>query len=261
MSFELGMPTLIELKNIEENINLCKELELDFIELNMNLPYCMPENNNMDDLLRIIKVENIGFTMHFPEEVDFSAMYPTIRAANIELFKELSYFGAKLGAKKMNIHISPGVYFSLPTQKAWIYDINKDRFIHNLMSSIGTLISIAKQNDMKLCVENTAFPKFIEDAFYQLSKLKDIYFTWDVGHDEKDNLRTGDFYMKHISKIAHMHLHDYDGERDHLCLFDGNMNINSKIEFARTNSITTVVEVKTINSLKKSIVALRERGC
>jgi len=35
---QYGMPTLIETNSIEECAALCKELHLDFIELNMNLP-------------------------------------------------------------------------------------------------------------------------------------------------------------------------------------------------------------------------------
>ncbi len=34
----LGMPTLIELESISDNINLCRELNLDYIEINMNMP-------------------------------------------------------------------------------------------------------------------------------------------------------------------------------------------------------------------------------
>ncbi len=37
-SMKLGMPTLIELNTLEDNAKLCKELGLDFIEINMNLP-------------------------------------------------------------------------------------------------------------------------------------------------------------------------------------------------------------------------------
>ena len=33
-----GMPTLIECDSLDETIKLCKELKLDFIEINMNLP-------------------------------------------------------------------------------------------------------------------------------------------------------------------------------------------------------------------------------
>lgn len=35
---DFGMPTLIENKNLEENISLCRELGLQFVELNMNFP-------------------------------------------------------------------------------------------------------------------------------------------------------------------------------------------------------------------------------
>ena len=35
---QFGMPTLIENRTLAENISLCKELGLNFIELNMNFP-------------------------------------------------------------------------------------------------------------------------------------------------------------------------------------------------------------------------------
>ena len=35
---QFGMPTLIEIKSIEETAALCHELGLAFIELNMDLP-------------------------------------------------------------------------------------------------------------------------------------------------------------------------------------------------------------------------------
>ncbi|MFL0270093.1 sugar phosphate isomerase/epimerase family protein [Candidatus Clostridium radicumherbarum] len=260
MSFKLGMPTLIEFKSIEEDIDLCSSLGLDFIELNMNLPYCMAENNNISRLKKTIEANNLEFTMHFPEEIDFAVFYPSIRTANIELFKELSNYGAELGIKKINIHINSGVYFSLPNHKAWIYEINKDKFIDNLMGSVDKIINISKQNDIMLCVENTAFPDFIKDAFNMLSKLENIYFTWDVGHDAKDNYRASNFYLNNENKIVHMHLHDCDAAKDHISLYDGIIDISSKVEFARFHNLSTVVEVKTSDSLRKSIYALRTKG-
>ncbi len=35
---QFGMPTLIENHTLEENVNLCNNLGLNFIELNMNFP-------------------------------------------------------------------------------------------------------------------------------------------------------------------------------------------------------------------------------
>ena len=38
-----GIPTLIELKSTEACAALCRELGLDFVELNMNLPEYQPD--------------------------------------------------------------------------------------------------------------------------------------------------------------------------------------------------------------------------
>ena len=38
MNLQFGMPTLIENRTLEDNIALCTELGLNFIELNMNFP-------------------------------------------------------------------------------------------------------------------------------------------------------------------------------------------------------------------------------
>ena len=38
------MPILVEFHSLEENIKLFQELNLDFIELNLDIPYCFPEN-------------------------------------------------------------------------------------------------------------------------------------------------------------------------------------------------------------------------
>ena len=34
----IGIPTLIELNTLADNIKLCKELNLNLVEINMNLP-------------------------------------------------------------------------------------------------------------------------------------------------------------------------------------------------------------------------------
>ena len=43
MQMKIGMPTLIEVPDIIRTVELCKELGLSFIELNMNMPEFCPE--------------------------------------------------------------------------------------------------------------------------------------------------------------------------------------------------------------------------
>ena len=47
---EFGMPTLIENSTLEDNIVLCKELGLSFVELNMNFPECQVDKMENADL-------------------------------------------------------------------------------------------------------------------------------------------------------------------------------------------------------------------
>ena len=48
---QFGMPTLIENRTIEDNIRLCKELGLHFIELNMNFPEYQVDTIESPDIL------------------------------------------------------------------------------------------------------------------------------------------------------------------------------------------------------------------
>lgn len=52
---QYGMPTLIEINTLEETACLCRELSLDFIELNMNLPQYQVES-----LEQITKLQKIA---------------------------------------------------------------------------------------------------------------------------------------------------------------------------------------------------------
>ena len=65
-----GMPQLLELKDIEENIQFCEKIGLNFIELNANLPICQPDRINVRYLNRLKMQYGVEFTIHLPEELD-----------------------------------------------------------------------------------------------------------------------------------------------------------------------------------------------
>ena len=52
------MPILVELHSLEENVKLAQELNLDFIELNLDIPYCFLES--LDNTL----LDSNAFTIH-----------------------------------------------------------------------------------------------------------------------------------------------------------------------------------------------------
>ncbi len=257
MNYKFGMPTLIEKNSIIENVFLCKKLDLDFIELNMNLPYCMPENISSKELLEIKNEYDVGFTLHFPEDIDFGHFYEEVRQANIRLFRSIAIWASEFGVEKINIHLNPGIYFTLPTEKVFVYEKNKELFTARYLDSMTKIRDIAEPLGMKVCVENMQAHKFVEETYEKLSHVPGIYFTWDVGHDAMSDYKIKEIYLKNPNKVKHMHLHDYDGIRDHQVLFTGTVPIKERLKFAKENNSTVVIETKTVEALEESVKRLR----
>jgi len=259
MRLSYGMPSLIECQSIEENLLLCQKLNLDFVEINMNMLYCLPEYNDTDQLRAIKDQYHLYFTMHFPEEIDFGTFYKEIQVANIALFKRYVEYGAKIGVKKINIHLLPGVYITLPDKIVWTYEKFIERYLQNLKSSFEELILIASPYHIQVCVENTMVPEYLKEVFLKLKLIENLFYTYDVGHDAKANYEIEPIYHNLGEKVTHMHLHDYDQVTDHQVLFDGVINITEKLEYANQNQMSVVIEIKTIKALSKSVENLISR--
>lgn len=252
-----GMPTLIENNSIVDNVLLCRKLGLGFVELNMNLPYCMPDKNSPDTMLDLKRKYGVEFTLHFPEEIDFGCFYEEIRQANIRLFKYIASWASKFEVGKINIHLNPGVYFTLPDKKVFVYEKNDDLFIEKFIDSLIELRNIAEPLGIKICVENMKIHKATEKTFIELCNVPGIYFTWDVGHDAMTGYRMEKIYLNHSDKVKHMHLHDYNGVSDHQILFDGDIPLRDRIKFAQKNDLSVLIETKTVEALRESVRRLK----
>ncbi|HOK27973.1 MAG TPA: hypothetical protein PLI21_03000, partial [Methanomassiliicoccaceae archaeon] len=122
MPFALGMPALIEIPALNDLIDLCQELELSFIELNMNMPENCPEELDPLEVRDASRSYGIEFTLHSPDELDLGSLHPTVREGHLEAMREVLGWSAQAGIKVLNMHLSPGIYFTLPDQKVWIYE-------------------------------------------------------------------------------------------------------------------------------------------
>lgn len=255
-----GMPTLIELESIEENVKLCKSLDLQFVEINMNMPYCLPEYNDVEKLRKLKEEYRVTFTMHFPEEIDFGTFYKEIHDANISLFKRYVEYGSKFGVEKINVHLLPGTLVSLPHKKVYLYEKYLNLYFENLKTSLLKIIQIAAVHNIKVNVENLVVPKFLEEIFLKLKTIPDLYFTYDIGHDAVGNYNVEKLYKNLGEKVKHMHLHDYNQFTCHQILFNGKINLYEKLNFAKKNEMSVVIEVKTIEALKISVDNLKNRN-
>ena len=79
----LGMPILFEFDSLEENFKLAKELNLDFVELNLNFGYCRKEMEE-GNVKALLDKYGLKATLHFYDEADMGS-YDEVVDAYIKL--------------------------------------------------------------------------------------------------------------------------------------------------------------------------------
>ena len=94
---QFGMPTLIENKTLDDNIRLCKDLGLKFIELNMNFPeYQIDKLEETDVFLGAAKQANIYYTIHLDENLNIADFNPLVSEAYLETVRRTIEVAKKL---------------------------------------------------------------------------------------------------------------------------------------------------------------------
>ena len=257
-----GMPALIEFSTVEENVELAERLGLDFVELNMNMPYCHPSNLEASRLREITEDTGVLFTLHMPDELDVGSLYPSIRGGNLQTCLDALGWGAEAGICLMNLHLYPGIYFTLPDEKVWIYDRYYDSYHYNITDSFIRMIKKSREAGITICVENvTNFQlPFIAHTIDELCKMDGFNLTYDIGHDARGGYRERDVIYRHKDRLAHMHLHDVCKGEDHKVLYTGEIDIDGILSLAVERGMSVCVETKTASSLETSISELEDRG-
>ncbi len=256
---KLGMPTLVEYARLEDNLELCRRLGLEFVEINMNLPVCNPEATGYAELLRLKREYGVELTVHLPEELDLGSIHGAMRQGHVQRCKEAIDWasGAEIGI--LNLHLNPGVYFTLPDRKIWIYEAHQETYLANLTASYGELYPYAREKGVLLCIENACnfHLSFIREALDRLAVFPEFALTWDVGHDAKTGFAEGPVFAVYPDRLKHMHLHDFDGKQDHARLYTGQVPVEDRLRLAEKKGIGAVVEVKTSQALEDSIRSVR----
>lgn len=219
MTRDLGIPTLLERPDILSSAALCAELGFGFVELNANLPQFAD-----------------------PDAVDRRAL-------------ELA---AEAEMPLVNLHLSLGVYFTLPQGRAYLYEREGARFLAGL-EALRSLAEREAPAGLAVCVENTGgFPAFAREGLERLLESPRFGLTLDVGHLCAAGNADADFFAAHADRLRHMHLHDCRGGQDHLPLGAGALDWRGALALARARGVRAVVEVKTEAALRASARALRE---
>lgn len=254
-----GMPTLIELNTLQENIDLCKELNLSFIEINMNIPDFT--NENLLKHKETILNSDIFYTLHLNEFIDFTNFDSDVRGAfQLSVIKTIE-IAKQLNIKKLVLHLIPGIIFTLPHEKIYIYNSFIDEYLKYVEEFRHAIDKAIGNSEIKICIENTpvSFLDFKKKCILELFKSPNFKLTYDIGHNHLAKNKDESFILEHKNNLCHFHIHDCHTEKsDHLVLGEGQINIEEKLAIAKEVEGTCVLETKTVEALKKSVDYLKK---
>lgn len=248
-----GMPTLIETKDLEECVALCKHLKLNFIELNMNMPQYQLDQINVKKLNEIRNREDIFFTIHLDENLNVADFNPLVAKAYLDTVKFTIQLAKEIGAPILNMHMSEGVYFTLPENKVYLFKQYNESYMSNLSEFRNMCEKEIGHANIRICIENTdGYKDFIQAGIEYLLESSVFALTYDVGHDHCIGYKDEAFIKKHKKRLVHMHLHDALEKKNHLPLGDGDVNVREKLVLAKECDCNVVLETKTIQGLERS---------
>ena len=253
---EFGMPTLIEIFDLEETLKLSKELSLSFLELNMNLPQYQATKleQNLSSLIKLKEQYEVYYTIHLDENLNVCDFNDEVRKAYISTVLRTIEIAKRLNAPIINMHMNHGVHFTLPNKKVQLFEKYKDHYLDTILHFKNLCEEAVGGSNIRICIENTnGYSEYEKEAIELLLGGDCFGLTWDIGHSNSANNIDEEFIMEHESQLTHFHIHDSLGKYDHLTLGTGEIDLKYLLQLAEKYNCRCVVETKTIESLRQSV--------
>ena len=257
-----GMPTLVECKDITECVEVAALCGLDFVEINMSFPNYQPTTLDVGKLRALSEKTGVFYTIHADESLNPFDFNPAVSECYFKCMAECIDFALALDIPLINMHLLKGVYVTLPDKVILLNDVYREEYISRVKSFILMCEEKIGSSALKIAIENVDSNPFTEsqkEALKLFMKSPVFALTLDTGHDDCLEGKDRFIYNEHPEKLIHMHLHDSDGKHAHLPLGEGRVNIKNQLDLLGENK-TCLIEVKTVDGLKKSIKYLETRG-
>ncbi len=259
---DFGMPTLMENRDLEEAVQLCKELGLQFVELNMNFPlYQLPLLEKTAYLKELAGKNHIYFTIHLDENLNVCDFNPLVADAYLKTVEKALKAAQEIGAPLLNMHMNHGINVTLPDRKVRLFAEYREVYLEAVRRFRGMCEDVAGSFGVKVCIENTdGFLDFEREAIEELLQSGIFALTWDIGHSHTCNNVDETFLMEHRDRLYHFHIHDGLGNKNHQTLGTGEIDLAQRIGIARECGCRCVVETKTVDALRRSVAWLKAEG-
>ncbi len=252
---QFGMPTLLETRSLEECAALCRELGLQFIELNMNLKQYQAADLDVKAFADIARRYGIFYTIHLDENLNPCDFNPLVAKAYTDTALMTIEAAKQLQVPILNMHLSHGVHFKMPDEKIYLFDAYLDTYRNSMLAFRDACEEAIAGSGIRLCIENTDghHHLFAQEALQLLLESDVFALTFDIGHNHGIGGGDENIILQYESKLCHMHMHDAVGKACHLALGTGEIDLEKYFELARKLDLSIVLETKTIEGLRRSV--------
>ena len=256
---KLGMPTMVEMQSIEEGAALCRELGLEFLELNINFPQFTLDQLDVAQLKRIAAEYGIYYTLHLDDEMSIADFNPYVAQGYCQTVYDAIELSKDLGIRRLNMHMSRGAKYTLPDRVIYFFEAYEQDYLDRIRAFRDECEKRIGDADITICVENTAgYLPFLRRAVELLLESPVFGLTFDIGHNFCAGNADEAFILSYADRLKHFHIHDcLEGKKDHRTLGTGVLDVKRYLELAESLGCTAVVETKTVESLKESMEWIR----
>lgn len=258
---KLGMPTMVEMQSIEEGAALCRELGLEFLELNINFPQFTLDMLQVEELKRIAGEYGIYYTLHLDDEMSIADFNPYVADGYCRTVYDAVALAKELGIAKLNMHMSRGAKYTLPDRVIYFFEAYEADYLKRIREFRDACTAAIGDSGVMICVENTAgFLPFQRKAVELMLESPAFGLTFDIGHNYCAGNMDEDWILAHGERLHHMHVHDArEKTKDHRTLGTGELDIPRYLNIAEAHECTVVLETKTFDALRQSMAWLNQK--
>ena len=256
---KFGAPTMVEMENLEQAVQVCRDLRLDFLELNINFPQYLLDQLDVEKLRKLSEEYGIFYTLHLDDEMSIADFNPYIADGYCRTVYDAVELAKKLGIPKLNMHLSRGAKYTLPDRVIYFFEAYEAEYLARIRAFREECQARIGDSGILICVENTAgFLPFQKKAVEILLESPVFGLTFDIGHNYCSGNMDEEFILSHKDRLKHFHIHDcVEGKKDHRTLGTGELDVGRYLNLAESLGCTAVVETKTVESLAQSMAWIR----
>lgn len=188
----------------------------------MNLPQYQTISLDTDRLEAAANRYGIYFTIHLDENLNVSDFNPFVAQAYTRTVLETIRIARRLNIPVLNMHLSEGVYFTLPDRKIFLYEQYREQYLQSIRLFRETCENSIGPSNLKICIENSSgYTDFQLLALDLLLESTVFALTFDIGHDYCINHKDEPIIISRRDRLHHFHFHDATAGKNHLPLGAG----------------------------------------